>query len=300
MLVILLVAQQVLGMSGCGRLARGIQNAMHGPWFATVTALVWVLLFRPISVSLGKGMAVFLLAVSVLFLAIATEYVQVLTGRQASLRDIMLDMGGAAATAAAIFSRERHRRGNMMQATIVALVGTTCFLWSISPVLIAAATNAHRDRMVPHLVGFESRLDYAILRTNSEVQVVSAPPTWDAYEGRSVLKVQFAQTQWPGITLQETISDWSRYSVLVLDVFSEMDRMTRLSVSVRPNDPLGNGTLNFFQVLRLKPGANEIRLSIDSLLPDRDTRIWEVQDVLVYTDRSHAGQVVYIGQVALE
>ena len=94
-LVILLVAQQTLEIPGYGRLARGTQDAMHGPWFAMVTALVWILLFRPISISLGRGTAMFLLVVSVVCLAIATECLQVLTGREGSLRDVMLDMGGA-------------------------------------------------------------------------------------------------------------------------------------------------------------------------------------------------------------
>ena len=76
--------------------------------------------------------------------------------------------------------------------------------------------------------------------------------------------------------------------------------MTRLTVSVRPNDPLSNGTLNFLHVFQLTPGANNLRVPIDRLLPDRDTHTWLVRDVGLYSNRSHAGQVVYIGQIALE
>jgi hypothetical protein len=299
-LVILLVAQQTLEIPGYGRLARGTQDAMYGPWFAMVTALVWILLFRPISISLGRGTAMFLLVVSVVCLAIATECLQVLTGREGSLRDVMLDMGGAGGTVAAIGWRQRHRNGNMIQATILSLAGITCLLWSISPMLVAATTNAYRDWMAPQLIGFESKLEYEILSTNSEVRVVPAPVTWNVYQGRSVLKVRLAQARWREIRLQETISDWSSHSVLVLDIFSATDQMTRLTVSVRPNDPLSNGTLNFLHVFQLTPGANNLRVPIDRLLPDRDTHTWLVRDVGLYSNRSHAGQVVYIGQIGLE
>ena len=39
-LLALVAAQQFLEVPGGGRLARGLENALHGPWFALVT---WVL-----------------------------------------------------------------------------------------------------------------------------------------------------------------------------------------------------------------------------------------------------------------
>ena len=64
---------------------------------------------------------------------------------------------------------------------------------------------------------FDSAYTRDLISSNSVAEIVSAPDGW-TMTGR-VLKVTLADETWPGVYLDDPISDWRRYTELDVDVF---------------------------------------------------------------------------------
>lgn len=300
-LVLLLVLQQSIDLGGDSRIARGIQNGAHGPWFACITYLIW----RLVSILPTRSMGNFLTLLFTLglagSLALATECFQMFTGRHPSWEDFFLDMSGALASVLLITC---YRYSSLNVRKPFFLAGVVILAFSQYPFVIAATITGYVYATQPRLLGFDWFLDYATMRTESEVEIVDAPYSWSAYRHRKVLKIRFAAQTWPGIRLKEPLPDWSSYSCLVVELFNGSQQSLPLNISVRLRIQSGtrnqHGTENFYQGFQLSPGVNSLRVPIDDFLPHRNIVDWRVRYLVIYTLKPFAGRTVYIGEVRLE
>jgi hypothetical protein len=284
--IVLIGAQQFLGWPGEGRLASGFSNAMHGPWFFVLTlvmielgarALGWRRRWRTVFDVLGLAFVV----------AVGTEAVQILTARDAGWLDIGLDMLGAVAALA--FWAARAGLCRRWTGVAVAVMALTL---SSLPLLGALGVAAHQRNIAPTLVDFESPWWRVFTRTNSAMALVEPPAAWRG-TAAPVLKVTLADTVWPGLRLHEPLSDWSAYEKLQLQVYVPGTSPLRLSVSIRlRNAPLDHVYRNF----DLAPGPHLVNLSFTELFDAGQARI---KELVIYSTRDHAGQVVMVGGLSL-
>ncbi|MDR4503497.1 MAG: VanZ family protein [Candidatus Scalindua sp.] len=299
--VLLLVLQQTIDFGGDSRIARGIQNGAHGPWFACVTYLIWRLISVIPTRSMGDFPALLFTLLLAGFLASATEYFQLFTGRQPSWEDFFLDMSGALASVHLI-AWYRYSFLNARKAFFLA--GVVLLALSQYPLVIATTITGYVYAVQPRLLGFDWFLDYVTMSTESDVEIVDAPCSWSAYRDRKVLKIRFADQTWPGISLKEPLPDWSSYSHLVVELFNDSQQGLPLNISVRPRIQSRHrehhSTENFYQGFQLSPGVNSLRVPIDDFLPQRNIVDWRVRYLVIYTLEPFAGRTVYIGEVRLE
>jgi len=281
-LLALVVAQQFLAVPGSGRLANGLQNAAHGPWFAVVSWLLLQLASRRTS----GWRTVAVASVACVTLATATEALQTFTGGDPSWGDFGFDMIGAGAAGLVWCGREQllSRRSSYCAAGLLLLL-------SPAPFLQAIAVECRRTSIAPDLVRFDSPLDRELIDANSPTEVVAAPVGWSI--ASNVLKVHLADKTWPGVHLDEPIADWRPYAALAVDVYIEGSMPMPVTISVRLDNAPAD---HIYREFRCAPGPCPILLPLAGLF-DRDRA--RVNAVVIYSTREFKGRTLYLGRVTL-
>jgi len=283
-LIALVLLQQVGVVPGHGRVAAGLQNALHGPWFAAVTWLIHRLCSR----RLASSRALIVTAVAALVFALGTEAAQFGGPRQPEWLDVGFDLLGAAAALTVLCGRAfALRRSRVWTPALLLMFIAT------SPFWVAAAIQMHRDAIFPRLVDIAAPWQGGLLEREADVRIVERPPQWHDVPAR-VLEVRLTDTEWPGIHLPEPVPDWRGFDALEVDVFViEGAEALPLSVSIRLR---GAPTDHVYRTISLTPGAHRLHLRLRELF---DPECAEVTRVVVYSTRSHAGRVFLLGDVRL-
>jgi hypothetical protein len=224
----IIIGVALVTVPGDGRFASILQNSGHGPAFALLTYLI--LRFIPPRIG-AKSTARAILSKAAIALGLAvtlgatTELVQKVLGRDAELADIIHDAYGATFTVALwISAQARSAVWSLASAT----VGAAAFLAWLMPLLVCGAAYWHRDQRFPALTYFGEPLDtYFIKRGEAEWHVVN-------FEQYRVLQVALDHGQWPGISLDEPVPDWSRYERLIIDLSNTSPGA--LTLELRIND----------------------------------------------------------------
>ena len=282
----LIGAQQLLGWPGEGRLASGFNNAMHGPWFFVLTLVLVALGTRVLGWS-RRWRTVFDVLGLAFLAAVGTEAMQIFTQRDAGWLDIGLNMLGAVAALALWSARAGLCR--RWAGSVVAVLALTV---SMLPLLGALGVVAHQRAIAPSLVDFASPWWRVFTRTNSVMALTDPPLTW-ADASAPVLKVALADTRWPGFRLHEPLPDWSGYERLQLHVYVADESTLRLSVSIRLRDAPSDHVYRNFD---LAPGAHQLSVPFSELFDPRKAR---VKELVIYSRRPHAGQVVMVDEITL-
>jgi hypothetical protein len=276
--LLLLVVQQFAVVPGSGRLTAGLQNALHGPWFALVTFVCYAIL-RALR---GAANTLLLAGLTAVALALATEAVQVLTGGDAEWLDVGLDLLGAAAALLVLAARERRLPSRPAYGGAALLL-----LISLTPATFAIAVTWHRQAILPDLVDFSAPRFGGLLVSTSPLRVVDTPV-------RS-LEITLADEDWPGVYLREPIPDWSGYEALVVDVSVPDDAAPLpLHVSIRLRSGEGD---HVFRSFVLAAGPARLRLPLRELF---DPGARSVAAVVVYSTREAAGRRFTIARIHLE
>ena len=288
LLVALLAAQQIAGADTYGRFAQGLHNGMHGCWFSVVTYLVLQALSAALPalpprriLAIGAGIA--------LLLAPGTEAVQLFTGRDAGVGDVLFDLMGSGAALTVWSVRERMLAARLGLTIAALLLGAS--LW---PLIAALSVNAYRDTIAPDLLRPGSPYYTLLFHSSSEVSQVNAPDGWAGRQGQRVLRIDLAEQRFPGAWISETVEDWRPYRTLMLEVFVAGDTALPLTVSVRFQKFREEHVYRTFEV---GPGAGLVTMPLEGLF-DREAR--RVSDLVIYSRKAFAGRSVYLGAIRLE
>jgi len=282
-LALLVATQQVADVPGHGRVPEGIQNGLHGPWFAIVTLVLLRLMTRFVA----GARALAATAAAAIVLSVGTEALQTFTGGDPETLDVASDLvGGSAALA---FMHWRQSRPAL--AIVVALALLTL---SFGRAWLAFAVQLHRNAIFPSLVSYAAPWVGGVLESDSAVAVVQAPHDFMGESGL-VLQVDLRDATWPGVGIVEPVPDWSRFDVLAVDVFvpaASASLDVTVSIRLRYAD-----VDHVYQTWKLSPGPHRLVFHYrDRFDPERV----EVTRVVVYSSRPYANRRLYIGRIALE
>lgn len=273
LLVALIALQQAAVIPGGDRLARGLQNALHGPWFAVLTWLVIAIHTRVTRSATGYRIAATAWGLALL-IALTSEAFQMAGAREARLTDVALDMLGASA---AVVWWCAHR--GLVGRTLGVMLAAVLMLASLAPLFAALGITAYQHRLAPVLVRFDQAGSRWLVAANSPARAVDG-----------ALEITLSAVEWPGLTVSEPIADWRSFRTLVVDV-DPRDALT-LNVSVRLVD-----REHVYRSTALEPGRQVVRLDLASMF---DVGTERVRNVVIYSTRMHAGQVLRVYEVRLE
>jgi hypothetical protein len=238
-IALLLIGQQTLNVPGNTILAFTIHNAMHVPWSAVVTFLLWRLT--------GRWHYAVLIA---LVIGISSEGAQFLTGRTASLTDIWSDvLGISLATAAYAMYRWRLWRMKLL-ACAAALIITGHTLW---PIVMVELSQNWLTQHVPILFDATERRGYFLAEFTADYQYVDGPSPG--------LRISLTDQQWSGVHLSQLPGPEVMFPYLVLDLTVEGEAPLRLGTSMHYWETAEPGWLDH----RLNPGHQELVIPVEKL-----------------------------------
>jgi hypothetical protein len=283
-LLVLLFAQQqqLIELPVSGRVGAALPDAIHGTWFACVT---WIIL-SVVGLRFRPGVAVALTAAIGFVIAVGTELLQSVTGGDAEIGDVFFDMVGMTAAICAWSGRKKliPRRLGLSLAVLLLVAS----LWPIVPPILL---DRYRNSIVPDLVRFDAPQANELVSSNSVAQIVPAPDGWSITG--PVLGVTLAGEKWPGIHLNDPTPDWRRFSTLEVDAFVEGRSPMPITISVR----LDYASVDHvFKRFDCAPGPCRLQLPFTELF---DPAVARVNAVVIFSERSQAGRMVYFGRIAL-
>jgi hypothetical protein len=281
-LLVLVQQQPFLDLPGMGRVAGAVPDALHGAWFACLT---WMLLLIVDRRAHGAR-AVVITAVIGVSVAVGTELLQKSTGGDAESGDVFFDMVGMTA---ALLLWGAHRGFLAPRPGVsLAVLLLTGSLWPVVPALL---TESYRKAIEPELVRFDSAQGRGLYASNSSIAIVPAPGDWSI--AGPALRIELADETWPGVRLDRPLADWSPYSTLEVDLFVDDSGPMPVTISVRlDNAPV----VQVFERFTCAPGPCHLELPFAALF---DRAVARINMVVIFSEREHAGRVMYLGRVAL-
>lgn len=309
-IAILLWAVVFAPAPGETRWIRTLHNSAHAPIFGCV-ALLSLLLIRArarfVALSPAKQYAS-ALAVAV-GLGVLTEFVQMLTGRDASFEDALHDAIGAVAVLGLFAVVDEQVRASPRATTVrwaSAIVGVMALAVAATPVTRAAIKYQQRDQRFPVLADFSERFDrYFILQQSAEVAPAQMPAAWANQADEQAMHVRLLEGPYPGLHFIEVPPDWSAYSTLALD-FTNPTTLA-LQFVVRVHDAAHNNQVEdrFNRVFELPPQTRQIiRIPLRDIAAGPSARqldLRQVAGVIVFrTDDSPRASELYFSRAWLE
>lgn len=293
----LVLAQQLFAVPGSSPLRQALQNSLHTPWFFVVTFIVCVLMR-----GLSGVRRVLVVGVVAVLLAAGTELLQTLVqDRSASVGDLQRNLIGAGfallVSALVLRSNPTDRRpckGRIAAALVILVVLAIYSFW---PVVALYEHKRDRLAMFPALIDpADSRLtNYVRVSEYSHFTVIRLAGSWPEYVGRQVLRVQFGESAYPTLYVEDLGQHWHTYDNLVLDLFVPVDTPLPLVVAVQYAGSTGTSSYHEFVA---QPGANQIVIPRVALVPDGANGI-NVRDLLLYTTSEFAGSSLLVGALYL-
>ncbi len=263
----------------------------HVPVFALVT---WLLYATNPAGLLPRRAALTFAVITALVAAAGIELLQSCTGRSASLNDLANGAFGIAAAALVLTHRP----------VFAALILFAALLNTLPPLVAQTRARLWRAQHFPMLGDFESDAELPLWLTDEHDLLLSGAPRervpLHATRGRFALRVPGRQVNWPGVRLLCADQDWSRYSTLAFDLYSEDGGFT---LAVRIDDAGSSGHHDRFNTaLTVQPGANSFRLPFTEITrtPTRALDLRKIRRLVFFELHAAQPHTFYLDNVRLE
>ena len=226
------------------------------------------------------------------------ELVQQFIGREASLKDMAVNLAGACAGLALAASVQGIRIGPLgraaqflaFAAVLVLLSGPMLSIWDIR----------QATRQFPMLSDFETRLQAQRWTSGTIHRGVSR-------QGRASLRVHLEASQtYPGTTLTHAFGNWEGYAALELSIHNPDPEPLWMNISIRDLEHSKNRhkgmSDRFDRSFTLQPGWNDLRIPINDIRTAPKTRtlnLAQLTSLVIFTMHLPQDRVIYLDQVRL-
>ena len=298
LIVVLLLVIHFATPSRSGLWLQTFYDSLHVPLFGIIA--VCALLVTPLHWSRRKRLLTVLAAVIVL--SALSEIVQIPTGRDASLSDLLADWFGAAGFVAAAIVFSSSISVPKGRGRYLLLLGFALVIWPLIPLGKVSAAYLERSQLLPVLVNFDSRFSDMFFRVqNAEIRKVRRSI------GNSFSAEIFLEDgPWPGIIFSDLWPHWEPYSTLVIEI--ENPDSDVLPINIRVHDrthrdgdqPYGD---RFNESINLASGQQTIRvplIDVQSAPAKRQMNMAEIDGLVVFATRQQAGRRFLLHEIRLE
>lgn len=266
-----------------GRLWGEIWNLGHIAAFAVLTILV----LRRLSVTTNL-----LLPAGILVLfAMATEVLQMVTGREASVQDLLFDIAGI------LLGYSYHLKNRGLQ--FAAAAG---LVLALGPLLMVIIDESRARQDFPVLGEFESRHELSRWNGNADRELDHS----HTKNGAGALRVTYLPgTPYSDLTLRHFPGDWRHYRWLRFEVFYPGQRTLNMYFRIHDQQHEQKGweyADRYNSELSLKPGWNTIQVDLDKVRQAPAGRTMDMSRIAhlsLFTGRVESPFTLYIDSVRL-
>jgi hypothetical protein len=287
---------------------RELLNLGHLPLFFVVAAAV----HRFLKVSpkqLSHSILSYLIVAAIgIVLALGTEMLQLMVGRDAELEDVLRDVSGVLIYLAFNYAVSRWKlrrtgRAFYPSSMIPLFVAVLLTVLSSMSLLTWVTASLHRNSQFPVLCAFESPLDLKFVSPlDANLTIVDPPPGAAFGEGKCGY-LELRPALYPGITIWETCPDWSSYDSLEFRVFNPGKDSVMLSIRIDDRFQNGDYYDRFQEGRLLRPGTSRVTISLQDvrLSPrQREMDMRNIDSVWLYFTNLRDTIVLFVDDIELK
>ena len=265
------------------RMPPEFSTAAHVVFFAALTAtlLVW----RPRAAGVRYIAAV---VIGLVLFGVLIEGLQSISGREASLRDILLNSVGIVVGLCIALPSRRLLVPLVAIPTLIATLGLPAIdLWD----------RWQATRQFPVISDFEGRFEH---RRWSSGERVLHEPTNDY-----VLHVPLPPGRYPGTSLRRSFGNWQDHECLVLDLYNPESRNLHLTLSIRDEEHEARGANfndRFNRRISLPPGPSTLGILTKTIADAPATRTLDlnaITEVVLFTSNPTETRHLIVARVFL-
>jgi hypothetical protein len=263
---IILGAVAAILFSGIGR----IQNSKHNLFWAWIVTVIFLLII---------------------------EIVQMQLHRDASWIDLLVGASGAAAIFLILSS---VKQSSSFWRWCYRLVGTIILLLALSPLLFTSTAYIVRNIKFPVLADFSSITGNEFLQTHSGELIRQQDVVIN--NEKFLARLCLNPGDWPGISIDEVVPDWSGYDKLSMVLFSDLAFPVEFVLRVhdrRHNHQLDD-RYNF--KFNLPAGFKRIKIALDDIKyapVGRDMDMRSIQGIVLFSTKLDEPICVNLGSIQL-
>jgi hypothetical protein len=269
-ILILVLVLQVVALPEQTRLWKEFLNAGHVLLFGVVSILaLWASmeLFRS---RLRERYQHYLLALAVtVAIGAASEILQIWAPRDANLADFARNVAGAACFLGFYSTHDPRliaQWKNKVTRKVVMAASITTLLAAFVPLFSWTAAYTHRVYAFPEIVSFGSYWSRLFLEAqDADLTIADPPQDWTAVHSDRVGRLTLKLARYPGLWVQEPYPDWSSYSVLRIDIYSEMRSPVQLVLRIHDWQHNNAYADRFNYPLTVLPGANAFKIPMETI-----------------------------------
>jgi len=234
-------------------------------------------------------------------LAIATEFYQTYSPRDADSFDLMLNFSGIGIILSwySLKKTPPGLRRKFIKISFICLIFITLnsFLFDS----ISAAYTLYRfNRMIPVLADFENEWELERWESNGYSKLSRSDEF--ASNGNFSVKIVFDKSTYPGIHLNPFLKNWADYNYLSFYAFNPQDKNLKLYLRFDDSESIDYPTRGK-AAIELMPGLNKIKLPIDVIKkspPNKMLNMQEIQQVIFFLYQPLENMILYLDFVWLE
>ena len=279
-----------------GLWSRTFFDSMHAPLFGVIAVTVF-LLWAPNTDWRKRVLIAFVTACS---LGLLSEAAQIVTARDASLGDFVVDCAGAAGFLALAIAVQGPGELGRSSRTGAAVFGTLLLAWVFSPLAIVSAAYLERNTQHPVIYDGGSLFSRPLTRVqNIEFHTVAESPKEPAHA-----VVAFHDAPWPGVAFHNLWPDWSAYSSLQIDLLVEGERPLNLNLRVhdRRHERIKAYSDRFTRAYELAPGRHTLSVAMRDLAEaprDRRMDLTQISELIIFGTEAEAGRSFRLYEIRL-
>ena len=248
---------------------QAIGNASHVPLFGLLALAVLGISVRVLGSALPNPYLHYVVAVAtIVLLAALSEYLQISSSRDADVMDFVRDVLGGVSTLGLYVTLDRAMDKSWAKArrytkTTVRVGSLLIAIVAFASMLSWVIAYSYRGQIFPSICSFESSFETRFLMTpGANLKLVPAPDGWAEATGQQVGRLTLQPVRHAGLTINEPYPDWSAYSFLCFDIYSENRDLVTLVLRV--DDVSHNGHYNdrFNEGIVVRPGLNRYRIPL--------------------------------------
>ncbi len=273
-----------------------LMDALHVPGFFALT--IFAYRFWPWDVqACGRRLRA---AFATGLLCVAVEIIQPLTGRSASLEDLLNGFAGILLAFTLVAAADSMRR--IATGIILFPLAAVCAFAAFLPAWRESAGMRWRAANFPLLADFETDAELLLWPQSGEGTTL-ARVREHASRGQFSLRITTAAgAVWPGVRLLAGGRDWSAYQSLALEIWNAGPAFA-LTLRVDDDFPHKLPDDRFYRDLQLAPGWNRIRIPLSEIAASPSARrlnLRAIRAAALFIDAPQAAHTFHIDHVRLE
>jgi VanZ family protein len=286
------------------------QPSYSGIWMSTFHEFLHVPVFGIIAVCLlintpvrwGPRKRLIVVAIATIVLSALSELAQVPGPRDASVRDLMADLLGAAGFILAAIPLSASFSVRKGRGRYLIILGIALVAWPLMPLAKVSAAYVERNQAVPSLVRFDSRLGHVFFHLqNTDLRKISS-------SDRELVSAEITikDGPWPGIIFHDLWPDWEPFSALVVEIENPDKEVLPLNIRVHDRTHRGGHQTygdRFNHSVDLRPGKKIFRIELADIRrapAERQMDLAKIDGLVIFTTRQQAGRRFILHEIRLE